>query len=408
MQTDATDSELAGALGAGDAPVTVLTSAVGFGTYVPALLNQRALREVGVPAELEVIEGWFAAPSRARHLAHKAAFREDFRLAIVANRMPQNVQGCLDLARVDALLARWADERRSRFIVWSGFWFPVLERYLTRVAGRALALDLDLCRIDAVVSASFRIQRPLPAAQVRDIWLWNWAEKRLGWYIPVGAAAPIPYDARAPRLVVHGGGWALGNYTRVLPELAGTPFALDVLTPEQTNFGASQATWPGRGAADRLFSPRSDWHPWQRDADEAFVFPPLREMGPDGPRHCLPNQQLHPAHQLVREARAVVSKPGGGTLIDSLASATPVVLLEPYGDAEARSADLWEHLGFGIRYERWRATGFDPGVLARLHQNLLDAAPHRTLPRYPADAFPRVAPSDGGARARREAMRVSP
>jgi UDP-N-acetylglucosamine:LPS N-acetylglucosamine transferase len=79
----------------------------------------------------------------------------------------------------------------------------------------------------------------------------------------------------------------------------------------------------------------------------------------------------HALHDVIRAAKAIVSKPGGCTLIDSLAAATPVVFLEPYGYAEASNASLWEHLGFGISYVAWKATGYDPAVLERLHANIV-------------------------------------
>jgi UDP-N-acetylglucosamine:LPS N-acetylglucosamine transferase len=71
----------------------------------------------------------------------------------------------------------------------------------------------------------------------------------------------------------------------------------------------------------------------------------------------------------------MVSKPGGGTMLDSIWSATPLVLLEPFGEHEARNAELWERLGFGISVDRWRDTGFAVEVLEEIHDNLLRAKP---------------------------------
>jgi UDP-N-acetylglucosamine:LPS N-acetylglucosamine transferase len=82
----------------------------------------------------------------------------------------------------------------------------------------------------------------------------------------------------------------------------------------------------------------------------------------------------------VREAMAVVSKPGGGTLLDSLAAATPIVLLTPWGEPEAKNGALWEELGFGIDFQRWRETGFDHRVLEDLHHRLLEAREHDIEP----------------------------
>jgi hypothetical protein len=41
---------------------------------------------------VEVIEGWYTASQRERHLAHRDAFRSNFQLALLANRMPKSVQ----------------------------------------------------------------------------------------------------------------------------------------------------------------------------------------------------------------------------------------------------------------------------------------------------------------------------
>lgn len=66
-----------------------------------------------------------------------------------------------------------------------------------------------------------------------------------------------------------------------------------------------------------------------------------------------------------------MSKPGGGTLVDSLSAAAPLVYLEPFGDHERANALLWERLGFGIAYDRWAASGFARSALETLHHNLL-------------------------------------
>jgi hypothetical protein len=49
------------------------------------------------------------------------------------------------------------------------------------------------------------------------------------------------------------------------------------------------------------------------------------------------------------------------------------VLLAPWGQPEAKNGALWEELGFGIDFQRWRRTGFDHRVLEDLHHRLLEA-----------------------------------
>src|SRR3954447_6800173 len=143
--------------------------------------------------------------------------------------MTKDVEHALDPARINMLLEMWAEQRRCRFIVWSGFWFSVLHRYVALMPH--LRVEADLCRIDSVPTPSFSIQRALSSADCRDIWLWNWAKRELSWRIEVATTPPIPLRRRERRLVVHGGGWGLGTYLDVLPQLSGCGYALDLILP---------------------------------------------------------------------------------------------------------------------------------------------------------------------------------
>ncbi|MFL5829638.1 MAG: hypothetical protein ACJ76X_06950 [Solirubrobacteraceae bacterium] len=345
-------------------PLTVLTSAVGLGSYVAALLHQALLRDAGYRVDVEVVEGWFTSSHIERHLMHQTAFHRDFRLALAGRRMAGSVEGRLDQERISRLLSAWRGEGRARFLVWSGYWLPVLERYAASMPDTRI--ELDLCRIDAVESDSFRVHREPEGVVRRELWLWNWERRALGRRLPVPAGAPLPFAERAPRLVAHGGGWGLGTYADVLTEFSQAGYALDVLGPGSPD-------WDGRGPLDRRYVSDPQWHPWVRNAAGELTFPPLGEVCPDGEVRYRLERRYPAAHVNVREAMAVVSKPGGGTLLDSLAAATPVVLLAPWGEPEAKNGALWQELGFGIDFERWRETGFDHGVLEDLHHRLLEA-----------------------------------
>jgi hypothetical protein len=337
---------------------------VGLGSYVAALLHQAQLREAGYRVDVEVIEGWFTVQHIERHLIHQKAFHQDFRLALAGRRMAGSVEGRLDDERIRELLSAWRGDGRNRFLVWSGYWLPVLERYAA--SAPSTQVDLDLCRIDAVQSDSFRVHQKPAGVVTRELWLWNWQRRALGKRLHIPAGAPLPFAERARRLVAHGGGWGLGTYAQVLTELSGAGYALDVLGP-----GAHD--WDGRGPLDRRYVSDPDWRPWVRNAAGEFTFPPLGEIRPDGEVRYRSQLGFPAAHVNVREAMAVVSKPGGGTLLDSLAAATPIVLLAPWGQPEAKNGALWEELGFGIDFQRWRETGFDHGVLEDLHHRLLEA-----------------------------------
>ncbi|MCU1283441.1 MAG: hypothetical protein JWM53_6987 [bacterium] len=332
---------------------------MGLGVYVPALLIQRQMARLGVPAEVEVLEGYYTLAAQRRQLAHRRACRDNFALAQMAHRMARGVDDCLDGACIAELFGRWAAQQRCHFMVWSGFWLPLLERYRDEVD---MPLQIDCCRIDAEVSASFRVHEGL-ARGATEIWLWSWAQKRTVFEIPVDDRAPLAFAERERRIVVHGGGWGLGTYRARLDELSRTPWSCDMVVHER-----AEATHVRGG--DRCFIVDPEWQPWER-RDGRPVFPPFAEVA------CVSRcgrafaaDGGHALFDTIRRSKAIVSKPGGGTLIDSLASATPVVLLEPYGYAEASNAALWRHLGFGISFEEWRDSSFSDEVLARLQENL--------------------------------------
>lgn len=338
--------------------ISILTSGIGLGIYLPALFNQRALVARGVAAEVEVLEGYYTEAQQHRHDAHKQAYHARFELAQMAHRMARSVDGSLDIAAIAELLEHWRSEGRSHFIVWSGFWLPILERYRTWTN---MPIWVDRCRIDAMVSASFRVHEDL-FTDAPEIWLWNAVEQRTKFEIPVSEHVPVAFGDRDHRVVAHGGGWGLGTYRAAAAEMAATPWAFDVVVHARDE---APAIADNARPDDRYYMVDPTWRTWHR-GPEGHRFPPFGVTDSPPAR-----TNDHVLYQHIRRSKAIMSKPGGGTLIDSLSSATPVVLLEPYGYAEAANGELWQRLGFGVPYAAWRDTGFDEDVLRALHENLL-------------------------------------
>ena len=337
--------------------VTLLTSGVGLGVYIPALHIQRQLRKLQCDADVEVLENYYTPARKQDHLAHRKAYHESFALAQMAHRIARDVQECLDADPIETLLRQWRLERRDRFIVWSGFWLPIVERYRQVLGG---PIHVDHCRVDASISASFKIFPHLESSG-RPIWLWNWAEKRIIHEIPLEDAAPVPFVVRKNRLAVHGGGWGIGTYRSKILDLHQAGYALDVVIHEPDEAKHKRPE-------DRCFMTDPEWHPW------AGGFPPMAEVVEQRSATYTRSPEVHGLYDVIRQCKAIVSKPGGCTLMDSLNSATPVVLLEPYGHAEESNASLWEYLGFGISYAAWQATGYDGTLLEKLHANILSRA----------------------------------
>ncbi|MEV6871937.1 hypothetical protein [Amycolatopsis sp. NPDC051128] len=342
--------------------IEVLTSGVALGVHIPGLLLAHRLRERGVPADVSVIERLLPEHKLATTAQMKWAFHEDFRLAKAGHRLATEPHAVADEQAVDALFARWNAEGVTKFVVFSGFWLPILDRYL---AGRPARPEVVLCHIDATYSPSFR---KAAGGQVpyTDVFLVGGGTAGIPCSVPVSAEPPVAWVDRASRLYVHGGGWGMGTYRDRIGELTAAGIALDVLAYRESDVDEA----PGV----RHFMMDPAWHPWLDNG-----FPPFGQVV-DGVAEFTRGTTCPGSFALTRAARGMVSKPGGGTCLDSLWAATPLLFLEPLGSAEKRNGDVWRELGFGMPYEQWRDTGFAEQPLADMHAALVRARPH--IPDY--------------------------
>jgi hypothetical protein len=258
-------------------------------------------------------------------------------------------------------------------VVLSGFWLPTARWYAAQRPG----VRIHACHVDSVASPSFTSAASSDTAAdgaragCRDVWLLEERAGGIARTIPVSRAEPVRWAEREPRFLVHGGGWGMGTYAARARELADCGMALDVIAYERGDIPGTGARTP---AADcRYFMIDPGWHPWQDDG-----FPPFGPVRADGTADYRRSIAHHDSFHLARRATALISKPGGGTLMDSLSAATPVVLLEPFGAHEAHNARLWERLGFGISYTAWQQSGRSRALLEDMHQRLLGARARAT------------------------------
>lgn len=342
--------------------VTVLGSGVALGVYIPALLLDYQFRELGLESEAVILENYYTNESLEKLKAYKKAYHNNFSVALMGHRMTKDVSSSLDENLVSDLLRIWQRENRLNFVVWSGLWMPILEKYRNQIAPQKL--NLDICRIDADISATFKIHQDTREDD-NEVWFWNWQQKRLIYELPVTEQSAIPYRQRSNRFVIHGGGWGIGTYQNRILELAEQGISLDVVAYDVEEVTKQQSS-------NRYFMVDPDWFPWIKNQKNQHEFPPFGEVIDVNHKNFQTKAEYHCFYDLAKQSKAIISKPGGGTLIDSLSSATPVILLEPYGYAEEKNAAIWEYLGYGISYEAWKATNYSFDVLEQLHQNLLN------------------------------------
>ncbi|OXM83862.1 UDP-glucuronosyltransferase [Paenibacillus rigui] len=358
-----------------EAPITILCSGFGLGFYNPGLIISYQLRQKQIPTEVFVFESFVQQEKQDKILDSKKAYHDNFSLALVATKIPKDIRDSIDFDQVDLLLEAWAQEGRHHFIALSGHWVYILDLYRAKLKeghhpenneGHP-EVKVDLLYVDSDLSPSWKGLKkfnPNYNMPYNDVWLYHSLSSEISCFIPVGEEAVIPLKDRHHRYVIHGGGWGMGTYQGKIPELYEQGFQLDIVAYEW-----EETLQPKPGA--RYFMNDPAWTAWRKGPSGEHDLPLFAEIQPSEAPEYTNKESHHGLYDVIRQAKAIVSKPGAGTLMDSLSSGTPVIILEPFGTHEKRNGELWVLKGFGIYYEDWKETGFSEQVLHELHLNLL-------------------------------------
>lgn len=347
--------------------VTVLCSGFGLGLYIPGLLAAQRLKEKNISVRVEVFENLMSKDKRDNIKKSRKAYHGNFALAQMSARMPMDIRQSMDSQLVDQLLESWREEEKQDFIVLSGHWLYVLEEYRKRIA--PAEINAEILYVDCDLPPSWKSLKqyfPDYNKDYREVWLYDFENMRLQYQIPVSKSEPIPFSNRPERFIIHGGGWGMGTYRSKIPELRSMGLSLDIVAyePQEASEGC-----PG----DRYFMVDPDWCAWNKNKKGLHEFPPISEIVYSRPPLFFNKEEYHDLFDVTGQDKAIIGKPGAGTMMDSLASATPLIMLDPFGEHEKKNTQLWEHLGFGITYDSWEKAAFSMDILESLHRNLLDA-----------------------------------
>lgn len=342
--------------------VTLLASGNSLGAYVPAMHLNTYLQGRGVGTDVHVLENLYHEEVRHKIRSTKKAFHADFSVALMGHKLAKPVDSSLDEEAVQRLVDGWKRAGVTRFAVFTGFWLPILERYKA-AAGRPL--DIRLIRLDAWDTPSFKVHKQLYPGY-DNVWLYEPSRLSPSSYIASDEAEPLPYAQRAGRILIHGGGWGIGTYAGTISELRKLAYSLDVVVYDPSEVEEDDGV-------TRYFGTEASWDPWSRDARGRHTFPPMiRYVREDGVLREYPLGDYSAYTDLLRNCAAIISKPGGATLNDSLSYGIPFVMLEPFGDHELHNSTYWESCGFGIRFAEWKDRDFSEHHLEEICRRLLE------------------------------------
>lgn len=323
----------------------ILTSGIGFGTYIPSVVLMQQLKEAGIDVSMEILEMLFLDEKKERLLENQRRYHNDFKAAKVAMRLPAMKQlDNFDDAHITELIRRWDIQKISYFIVFSGNWQHILEEY-----GRNHEIHIYCVHMDCVTAPSWQ---GFMLENERETWLIGQGDE-----LPEEVLYPDekinPLDKRGQKLLVHGGGWSLGlsNIREKLAEASGYEIRLIDCSMESKS---QEDTIQYFGTGE-----------WRVYEDTKRLFPPLYYEGRD-----INRIDEHYVYRLEKESLAVLTKAGGGTLCESLSGIVPVILTESVAWHEEMNKKKWIKHGFGLSFEGWKESGFSKELLEDCYQKL--------------------------------------
>jgi len=342
----------------------ILTSGMGLGVYVPSLILHNQLKENGYDNHIYIYEEYFTEKAKKNMESYRKLFHSDFRAAIAGHKIPLHTAGKVEnLELFQSLYEEWEKEDITHFIMLSGHWDLVLTEYGKRGHKE---LQIECLRLDCGITPSWRNYKEEDRND-KTQWLFGRAEEEILYKITVDNQEVIPFANRKEEYFVHGGGWGMGTYRDSIKELSGvgtlniTLYDLNEIDKENSD--------------NQYYYMDADWKPWYKGDLGEYCFPPMRPLEE---KEFINSNVLPSAYDITRRVIGIISKPGGGTLLDSISAATPIIFLPPIAEHERNNADYFISHGLGVDFDTWKASGYSKELLHNLHKNLMQVRENTT------------------------------
>ncbi|PUA34624.1 hypothetical protein C8Z91_34735 [Paenibacillus elgii] len=318
----------------------ILTSITTFGNYIPALRLREILSEKNISNDLLLIESLYSESALTRLERFKKSSKENYKFIQFALRLIRNTMSTVEPTKKQITLNSWFKMGIKNFIVFSGFWLPILKEY-----EQMIGINVIVFHVDKGLSPSYDFFWPLDSNYVSK---WLHDKENIKFFLRRHPEV-MKYENRNKEIVVHGGGWGVGNWGTLLNDLSQSNFKIIIAEIESNINNGNQANvkirpdWIGSGVIKEL------------------IYPPMVSEGAT---------EEEPLFNWIKKSCGVISKPGGSTLLDCMLTATPLVVLEPVGKHEVENADYFLNMGFGIEYSAWKRNDFSISTLKQLHKNI--------------------------------------
>lgn len=340
-----------------DNKIKILTSAMGLGTYIPALHISDYLQRNDYFVNLEVFEEFFDEATLDKYAKTKSMFQSSYKAAVLGHKLAsKKLNFILGDTITDRIIEKWKDEDIDTFIILSGNWTSIVSRYM-EIHEHVKAI---IVHMDVGVAPSFM---DFHNQNNRFIEIWPIDEKGVNYIIDnhFDEIRTMSSEEKQNKLFLHGGGWGMGTYRNKLEELS-------TILPNSmiTSINNKNEYKPHNNIEYYMIDP--SWKPWLKYNNAPCDYPPMSKVDKD--IEIINNKHSNGLYQLYHTCCGIISKPGGGTLMDSLITTTPIIFLEPIADHEKVNEKVWIELGYGISYEAWIQSVDPIKVLMDMKENL--------------------------------------
>lgn len=338
--------------------IAICTSGIGLGFYVPGVVLRNKIVSINSGmVKVYVYEGLLINSKQDDIPKIKQVFQNNFKVALLSQKLVGATNHGIDEEKKKSWFKELEENEVSKIICFSGFWIPLISEYVENHCN----VLVDLCHVDCVCSTSW-MKFKSNEEKYREFFFNNWETKSVDFYIPFSDYPSTPFEKRNMSLVIHGGGWGLGEFCDVVEEVEKHHFATHIILNQSNKLKSNQTR--------NIYSIDMKWNAWVKDKSGDYSLPPLSKLLSDGTWTLLDNENIPASYNIIEKSVAIISKPGGGTLLDSFSSCTPLIFLTPYGEYEKKNGQLWEMLGFGIPYSSWKESGFSFDILKIMCRNI--------------------------------------
>lgn len=333
--------------------IAILTASMGLGTYIPALSLKDELTFFNINSDIFLYEDYISEDKRNNLKKYKKAFHNDIRLAIAGHQLMGKLNkssNTLEIAKKLYPLINAYDE----IIVLSGNWIDILcvleEEFHMAIAITIIHLDCDK-------APSWQNKHKYPESIKNEIWLLGQTDKDAKYYL--SKKDSLEFNKRDNRLLLYGGGWGMGNYLEYADELS-QHILLDVILHSPIDKINCENK--------NLYLFPEEWNPWQRKENNELYIPDLRICKQINKKLLVTDKTIK--NIFASQDRALVSKPGGGTIIDALTYCTPLIFLDPISRHEQENASYYIKRGLAISIDEWRKLNYSNSVLEKISENI--------------------------------------